>query len=238
MKTHSFFHRLCAVLLVMSSSWSGVATAAFINYSGQLDIVTTDLGGARYSGAIPGQVFSGSFTYGTAAQASTDPLFPGDYDFSIPPFGGSISDGSTATNGTAGEVVQVTIADDLVIDQGTADLINSLLGSSLSDGSIVDIADIDTLFVSPAGDQVVFGLSFISLDGSAWSNDDFSNFPPLSGLSLPAIFFINETDAMDNLQFEGFGVLDSVVVPLPAAAWLLLSGIGLLGLTARRRRAG
>jgi len=221
----NIYRLLYAALLAVLSGWAGIASAAVINFSGQLDAVT-DLGGARYSGSTLGQVFSGSFSYGVESEASTDPLFPGDYDFTSPPYGGLLTDGTTATSGSTTEPVQVTVDDNVVLDQDTAGLLNTLLGTSLSAGNVVDIADIDTQFVSPTGEQIVFGLSFISLDPTAWSGVDFANFPPESGNIDQAIFFITEQDASDNLLFEGFGKLDTVaVVPIPAAVWLFGSGL-------------
>jgi hypothetical protein len=224
-------------LLPVLIGWGGTVSAAVISFSGQLDVLT-DVGGARYSGVTLGQLFSGSFSYGTEAQASTDPLAPGDYDFSSPPFGGSITDGTTPTSGSSSEPVQVTVNDDVMLDQDTADLLNSVLGTSLGSGSVVDIADIDTAFVKPSGGEIVFGLSFVNLDAMTWTGLDFANFPPESGNIDRAIFFIAETDASDTLIFEGFGELDSVVVPLPAALWLFAGGLMGLAGTAIRRRTG
>jgi hypothetical protein len=102
---------------------------------------------------------------------------------------------------------------------------------------VVDIADIDTIFAIPAGGEIVFGLSFISLDSTSWSGNDFSNFPPESGSIDRAIFFIEEFDASDNLLFAGYGELTTIVVPIPAAVWLFGSGLlGLIG-TARYKKA-
>jgi hypothetical protein len=134
--------------------------------------------------------------------------------------------------------VQVTVNDDVMLDQDTADLLNSVLGTSLGSGSVVDIADIDTAFVKPSGGEIVFGLSFVNLDAMTWTGLDFANFPPESGNIDRAIFFIAETDASDTLIFEGFGELDSVVVPLPAALWLFAGGLMGLAGTAIRRRTG
>jgi hypothetical protein len=54
--------------------------------------------------------------------------------------------------------------------------------------------------------------------------DHFSLFYPDGGLGAASIGY--------ELEFN------VAPVPLPAAAWLLISGLGALGLTARRRRVG
>ncbi|MGB5473424.1 MAG: VPLPA-CTERM sorting domain-containing protein [Gammaproteobacteria bacterium] len=227
-----------SIFFLMLLLTSGLASATIINFSGQLDVIT-DNGGARYSGSTLDQVFSGSFSYGQESEATTDPLFPGDYNFTSPPYGGLITDGTTATSGSTTEPVQVTIDDNVVLDLDTANLLNNLLGTSLSVGSVVDIADIDTTFVSATGVQTTFGLSFISLDSNAWTGVDFANFPLESGNYDHAIFFINELDASDNPLFDGLGVLDTVAsVPIPATVWLFSSGLlGLIGISRRKKTA-
>jgi hypothetical protein len=102
-------------------AWAGMCQATTLGYSGQLDLIETNTGAGRYAGASVGQPFSGVLAYGVLADATTDPLFPGDYDFPTPPFGGSITDGTTQTTGTPGEIVQVSVSDDQIID--AADLL-------------------------------------------------------------------------------------------------------------------
>jgi len=230
------YHLSIAFLILLFTS--GLASATIINFSGQLDVIT-DNGGARYSGSTPTQIFSGSFSYGLESEATTDINFPGDYNFTSPPYGGLITNGVTATSGSTTEPVQVTVDDNVVLDLDTANLLNTLLGTSLSVGSVVDIADIDTTFVSATGVQTTFGLSFISLDPNAWTGMDFANFPIESGNFDHAIFFISELDASDNPLFDGLGVLDTVTsVPIPAGVWLFSSGLlGLVGVARRKKTA-
>ena len=230
------YHLGIAFLMLLLTS--GLASATIINFSGQLDLIT-DNGGARYSGSTLTQIFSGSFSYGLESEAITDINFPGDYDFLSPPYGGLITNGVIATSGSTGEPVQVTVDDNVVLDVATANLLSTLLGISLSAGSVVDIADIDTTFVSATGVHTTFGLSFISLDPSAWTGTDFTNFPLESGNYDHAIFFISELDALDNPLFDGLGVLDTVTsVPIPAAVWLFSSGLlGIAGVASRRKTA-
>lgn len=223
---------LQAILLGLCSAWAGPALTATLSFTGQLTYIDTNTGSGRYAGATPGQQFSGSLSYGTLAEATTDPLFPGDYDFASPPFGGFISDGTNVTTGTAGEIVQVTVDDDVSIDTAAATLINSILGTSLTNGDVADIADIDTAYLLPGGGQIVFGVSLIALGGSAWSGTDLGNFPAQTGNYDHAVFFISEFDALGALVYEGFGV----VTPVPVPPALLLFASGLLVLTGGVRR--
>lgn len=224
--------RLHIAALCLAGILAAPCQAATFGFSGQLDLIATNTGSGRYAAVPLGQTFSGSFSYGTEAQASTDPAFPGDYDFFIPPFGGSISNGTTVTTGSTGEIVQVSVADDVVLDSATADLINSLLGTVLASGDVVDIADIDTAEQLGSGGSLVFGVSFIALDSSIRSGTDFASFPPESGIFDRALFFISEFDAAGSLLYEGYGELTAVPVP-PA---LLLFATGLLGLAGCARR--
>jgi hypothetical protein len=226
------------IAFLVLSFVSGLASATIINFSGQLDVIS-DNGGARYSGSTSAQIFSGSFSYGLESEATTDINFPGDYNFTSPPYGGQITNGVTATSGSGTEPVQVTVGDNVALDLDMANLLNSLLGTSLSVGSMVDIADIDTSFVSATGVQTTFGLSFISLDPNAWTGVSFANFPLESGIFDHAIFFINERDALDKPLFEGLGLLDTVTsVPIPATVWLFGSGLlGFVGIAKRGKSA-
>lgn len=225
--------RLLVLMLVLTS---GLASAKSVNFSGQLGVLT-DNGGARYSGAFLGQGFSGTFSYGLESEATTDLLFPGDYNFSSPPYSGQISDGTTTTSGSTSEPVQITVDDNVVLDIDTVNLINTLLGTTLNVGDQVDIADIDTTFVSMSGTRTTFGLSFISLDPGAWTGLNFANFPLETGVFDHAIFFISESDASGNLLFDGLGGLDTIAtVPVPAAAWLFGSGLLCLAGISRREK--
>ncbi len=218
-------------------AWAGMCQATTLGYSGQLDLIETNTGAGRYAGASVGQPFSGVLSYGVLADATTDPLFPGDYDFPNPPFGGSITDGTTQTTGTPGEIVQVSVSDDQIIDAASAAIINAILGTTLSVGDTIDTADIDTQYLLPSGGSIVFGLTFVTLDSTVFSGVGFGNFPPESGNIDRAFFFISEFDDQDTLVYQGFGELASLApIPLPPALWLF--GTGLLGLAGYARRRG
>jgi hypothetical protein len=164
-------------------------------------------------------------------------MFPGDYDFSSPPYGGFITDGSTTTAGSSGQTVQVTVDDDVQVDAALASLANAILGVSLTSGDVLDIADIDTEHLLAGGGSILFGVSFLGLGGSAWSGLDLANFPALSGNFDHALFFISEYNTAGDLVYEGFGELASVTaVPVPPAFLLFATGLaGLFGCARIRR---
>ncbi len=219
--------------LALGTGWMTVGHAASLNYTGQLELIVTDTGGGRYAGSPPGRVFNISFNYGLESEATTDPASPGDYDFPIPPFGASITDGTIVTAGspTPAGIVQVSVVDGQVLDAENASLVNALLGTSLSAGATLDLSDIDTQSVPEVGGQIVFGLAFLSLDAMAFTGLDFGNFGPESGSYDHAFFFIAEENANGDVVYEGYG--RATVVPLPAGGWLL--GTGVIALVARNR---
>jgi hypothetical protein len=213
-----------------------------INFSGTLTYIEVDAGGGRYAGTPLGQAFSGTFSYGAESEAATDPLVPGDYDFSNPPHSGLITDGMTATTSSLAEAVQVSIGDNIELDDEGAPRFNAVFGTSYVPGDTVDVADIDTQFELPSTGNIVFGLSFTSLSNTTFSGTDFDFFPPETGVIDRAIFFIIEDDPVSGEVIYGaIGVLDSVqivpvqVVPIPAALWLFGSGLlGLIGIARRK----
>jgi hypothetical protein len=206
------------LLTLFGMSWGSAASAATLSFSGNLDIITTNESSGRYSDTVIGQVFSGSFVYGSEAQATTDPMSPGDYDFASPPFGGAISDGMTPTTGSSGQSVQVSVFDNAIIGEDEVALFNSLLGTSFVPGAAVDNADIDTQADLSGGGRIVFGVNFVASSATAWSGADFENFPPESSNVEHAFFFITEIDSDGGTVCEGFGKIDSfATVPVPAA---------------------
>ncbi|MGI9285452.1 MAG: VPLPA-CTERM sorting domain-containing protein [Pseudomonadales bacterium] len=224
-----FFFGALATVLAMN------ANAVVIDFQGSPDIIEVDSGGAVYSGAT---FFSGSI------DVQPDGTFTD----------GVITDGTTSTAfscpmftdpDTCGIAAGSSFSNNVVLDQDSASLLNTLLGTSnFSAGDTVDGVNIEGDANTGNGTRIEAGLSYIFpsdtfADGLSTFADIFPLFDPDD--ATVALFFILEDD--DNLPdddddiYSAFGLLDSPPtpeVPLPAAAWLF--GSALLGLIAARKR--
>jgi hypothetical protein len=111
----------------------------------------------------------------------------------------------------------------------------SLASASTVGAVVTNIA----LTIAPGVNFAISGLSATLFDTTT-STTYASGSTSYSGLSLPGDNFKLEvtgtgTGTVGGLYQATVGV---AAVPLPAAAWLLLSGLAGMGLIARRRRAG
>jgi len=164
--------------------------AADINFSGQLDVVLEDNGSAVYSGFPVGTDFGGSIDDVT--------------------FNGFISDAVGTTNTNFGCCIAaggLNIANDEVLDAETAALINSIAGTNLIAGDLIDSVDIEGDAMTAGGGRIEVGLSFI-LNPLAFDNADPGNYPPRPEDVLAAVFFIAEFDAQEQEIYSGIGELD------------------------------
>jgi hypothetical protein len=150
--------------------------AATINFSGQLDVIDVDSGGAVYSGVTTSTNFSGNIDDVTA--------------------NGSISDGTTVTSfGCCIAAGGLGITNDDVLDAAGAALLNSIIGSStFSAGEVIDIVDIEGDATTVGDGRIEVGLSYI-LDGNAFANTDSNNYPFNPDDLLLSLFFILEEDS-------------------------------------------
>jgi hypothetical protein len=167
-------------------------------------------------------LLNGTPTGWTTFQGSVDIIGPGLYDL-LPGNGSYIDmDGSTSAEGGIHTNQSFTM-----VPGETYELSYSLAGAQRSDGSNTIEAYIPGALAGPPrtlADSVGFGtVTETSFTVSA---------PTTAQIFFRAITGISNDQGLllDNVKFTS--------VPLPAAVWLMLSGIAGLGAFARRRRAG
>jgi hypothetical protein len=203
---------LLALMLVLSP-WR--AQGATIDFTGLLDHVDLDLGGAEYSGVSLGTRFTGAIDDET--------------------FGGFITDGTTRTDFTCCIAAGgIDITNNVALDQDAVDLLNSWLGPGFfAVGHSIDLLDIEGDIATAGGGRIEVGLSYI-LQPDAFADEDSGNYPFDPAKVYLTLFFIHEENSGSTAIFDGTGPVDAV--PLPATAWLLLTGM-LASLRFWKRRA-
>jgi len=246
-------HRIfCAALLIAACALvAAPAGAASTAFSGELVLVLEDTGGGLYTGASDGDRFGGSLTFGdTEDEAFETTLEPTEAGWEFLGQQVLLTDG---TNPVTGSESFVTIQDNFVLDAEGAAFVTLLLGVSVAPGTQADTWNVSGLssgafeedtdpFDGDDTEELFNGflweVSYFSLDTNTIVGLDYQPFPP----PLPppgdttsiAIYSITQADVEGNVLFAAIGVLDSTVIPIPAAAWLFGSALGLLGLARRR----
>jgi len=205
-------------LALSSSLFAGFAQAAVIEFSGQLDVIDIDAGGAIYSGVTLGTAFSGNIDDPTGF--------------------GSISGGGITTNFTcciAAGALEFT--NDQVLDAEVAGNLNMLTGTNdFFVGQVIDTADLEGDTTTSSGGRIEIGLGFV-FPSDTFDNEDLGNTLDPSAALLIAFFIFEEDASGFEDLYAGIGLVTAAtVVPIPGAIWLLGSGLGFLALLRRKRR--
>ncbi len=222
----------------------GAASTAFL---GPLEIVFEDTGTGLFAGADAPDPFFGQFTFGdTAAEAFETTLEPTEAGWEF--LGQSVSL-SNGVNSVSGSESFVTIQDNFALDAEEAALATLLLGTPVAAGTLADSYAVSGLEAGAFeadpdpfdGDDeelvfngILFDVVYFSLDTSLINGLAYDPTPPGLNEADFAFFTIVEGDSEGNVIFQALGIVETTVIPVPAAAWLFGSALGLLGLLRRR----
>lgn len=241
--------RLCGALIFVASlcALGMPVNAANTSFAGPLSIIFEDDGTGRYAGAMEGDPFFGQFSYGDfASQAFEITIEPNETGWEFLGFPVSLSNGVTSITG--GESF-VNIQDNFALDAEEAALATLLLGMPISAGTLGDSWSVSGLEAGAFeadpdpfdGDDeelvfngILFDVVYFSLDTSLINGLAYDPIPPGLNEADFAFFTIVEGDSDGNVIFQALGIVETTVIPVPAAAWLFGSALGLLGLLRRR----
>jgi hypothetical protein len=219
------------------------ASAALVDFSGTIVSVAVDSGTGIFAGLTSGDAITAQFSYGDSAAEASDffsDAGQADWTFTGGAYYGRATVGAVSITGTG--YSWVNLQDDRALSTSGATLASEIFGAPIAAGTLVDTWTVGTL-----GDGASFDASGRLVSGAALEFGVMTLSPgaffDLSYVADPRVpgsatfFGIVEADALGNVIFSALGraAVAPPPVPLPAPAWLLLSGIGLVAAWLRRR---
>ena len=227
---------------------SNAASAASTAFRGPIELVFEDNGANRYTGATQGTIFQGQLNFGDFAGQAFDIIIePNESGFEFLGFPVSLSQGG-ANRITGGESF-VTIQDNFALDEDEADLASLLLGTVVTPGTLADAWSASGLQAGAFeadpdpfdGDDtelvfngILFEVTYFSLNTNLINGLDYDPTPPGLNEVDGAIYTIVQGDSQGTVLFEALGFIETTEIPIPAAAWLFGSALGLLGFVRKR----
>ena len=183
----AIFRGLKSIVVVFCIGACSLTHAATIEFSGQLDVILINDGGAIYSDVQTGTFFSGAIDDAT--------------------FDGVISDGATLTPFTEFGRGGMWTENDQIMDADEAMLINSLAGTSFVAGDLYDEIEMGGAASTSGGGEIEISLVFL-LDPLAFDNNPVDYYPPNPDDILLVIFLIEELDEQEEVIYLALGGVD------------------------------
>ena len=238
--TRSFATRRLVSVASLLTLISLVCAPAFavpvqLRFSGVIDLVAYDIGTTSYSGTTTGTPISGLIVFDNEqpqfsfCQGSTCV-----HPFIGPEYGGSVIGGPSLPGQSA-----LVIQDDYTFAESEDPFEDLAIANFFLDPDITLNTPIDFWEVG-AEVESFDGFSFVAfatltLNTSLQTSPDFNPVPPTA--TADEIVFIVEEETNSGGEFFALGRVTNfttTVIPLPAAGWLLLGGLGILSRFVRR----
>lgn len=228
-----------ALIAALGLAAAGRADAALVDFRGTIVSVAVDTGGGAFAGLAVGDELTAQFSYGDSPAEASDFLGDAgqaDWSFTGAAYFGRVAGDAVSVTGTGNS--WLNLQNDQPLSASGATLASTLFGSPIAPDVLVDTWTVGTLSDGSSFDSsgrlvngaaLEFGIMTLS-PGAFFDLAYIADPRSLPTLGSAGFFGIVETNAVGDVIFSALGRAELVVppVPLPASAWLLLSGLGLM----------